>query len=117
MRSASGKILIFLVVLAAGALAELVSDREAGFFVGAFVIALCLFASVFRSTQKARKQNEEQISKCVYEYEVYDDHLIIRLKREQETIRWQKIYFSWITAMSDYGLKKNFFFQPSPRYK
>lgn len=104
MRNLNIKGGILLAVLAALALyVEFSPEHNENAYGLLFIFVLIGFISVYRVNKKAWKRFEENIPKSVYGYDVYDDHFEVSISRDEETVHWQKVGFSQVTAMDDCG--------------
>lgn len=67
------------------------------------IIALSMLAVVFRRNRKNWKMVEERLLACTYYYDVFDEYFILRIFREGDLVRTQKIFFNDIKQTQHLG--------------
>lgn len=72
-----------------------------GVFMGILVFGLLTYVKSFFAYRKALQAKEPRIAACCYAYDVFDDHLFIRISDDKETTKILKVYFKDIEAIVD----------------
>jgi len=67
------------------------------------IIALSMLAVVFCRNRKNWKMVEERLLACTYYYDVFDEYFILRIFREGDLVRTQKIFFNDIKQTEHLG--------------
>ena len=77
------------------------SEFEIGFTAGMLVMTAIILLMFRKINKNSWKENLKYISEQTYEYNVYDDHIIVNIHKDAESFSRTKILFSDVTLVQD----------------
>lgn len=79
------------------------SEFEIGFTAGMLIMTAIILLMFRKINKNSWKENLKYISEQTYEYNVYDDHIIVNIHKDAESFSRTKILFSDVTLVQDLG--------------
>lgn len=74
-----------------------------GLVLGMGIMYFMLFFKGFNISRKTQKESLERVSASVYNYKVFQNHMMLTIHRNNEKILEQKVYFCDINKFTDIG--------------
>lgn len=119
-----------LILILVGFILRNKSGAEIGFLAGAILTLAIIYATFWNSNKKMWKSVKQKVTEGTYEYQIYNDYIMLNIYKNQEVTNKMKLLSSNIQNVQDLGkffvfqcsnqshiLKKSEMNQNSPFYK
>ena len=86
-------LVVLFIVLFLSLVESNAPDLLIGFFIGLFLLVIFSYIKIGVTYKKLWKKTRDRIAQNSYEYEVYNNHFTVKINRNDENLRFFKIYF------------------------
>lgn len=93
-------VVIFILLLFLSILSRFVSDKLQGFFIGGLVVYILMLVYSYIQNKKIKKMGDERIANSTYQYEFFDDYILVTIK-DKGTTRNINIKYADITDIKN----------------
>lgn len=87
------RLVVLFVILFLSLVGSNAPDLLIGFFIGLFLLVIFSYIKIGVTYKKSWKTTRDRITQSFYEYEVYNNYFTVNIIRNNEKMRFSKIYF------------------------